>query len=819
MEDKELLENFFSIYGEIKNQYASFIHHFHKKPTIHILKIDKNLPEEHYCELFSSYAADMLLANTLSGKILFSIEDFALFPKDFLTEFEKKTQKLNTYLSDFEFSLDEKSNIDNIITPKIFHTLGEYLVRKDTLDSGAVFTPLGVVKLLSMQSLIFYFQKNTKYSFEKILKMVIAPDSTVLQGLGGSEVQAIYSIMKNLRVLDPACGTGLFFFEMATILFNMYELFPSDFDKKKKSDIFCKNLFGIDINPHILFKLKFLIQIFLYKVEGGILNTQKFLNSNFLCEDSLLMESGGLKKFDIIFGNPPYVRQENIRPQGILNLREQQFLDSSYKDSIIQNIGTENDENFLINKRSDLYIYFFYYALNQLKENGVVSFLTSNSWLNIGFGFEFQDFILKKTELCSIIDFDYRAFSSAEINTVITTLSNHVIPSKNDVKNHFIKLKTSIDTNNAPDILQNLFKNKSHVENNNIAYISEHFTPQFQSRVIAQKNIIPGTRWGNELLLAPQIYFKLKEKLGSKIMKLREIATITRGITTGLNKYFILEKISEKNGILTVKNGYDHQFQIEREYLRPYLIGPKRMLNSIVHQEKIRHFLLDIPENFDENSSFHAAEYVEYGKNKEIEQTKGKNKGLSLIGAQNVPTLKKKKKFYSITIPSNSKGTQIFIQKIFSSKYKVYYSPTDSTILANNTFYNINLKPEFKEYFPIIIASLLSSIAYLSIEMNGRRSFGMGALDTATFDIENIMMIDPRQLKTAEVGDIKKCLKSISSREFLEVSDEFQMEDRNNLDKIMLDHLNLADFQQDLYDGVVNLVEQRISKSQTYKKK
>ena len=95
----------------------------------------------------------------------------------------------------------------------------------------------------------------------------------------------------------------------------------------------------------------------------------------------------------------------------------------------------------------------------------------------------------------------------------------------------------------------------------------------------------------------------------------------------------------------------------------------------------------------------------------------------------------------------------------------------------------------------------------------------MGALDTATFDVENIMMIDPRQLKSAEIGVIKKCLKSISSREFLEVSDEFQMEDRNNLDKILLNHLNLGDCQQDLYDGVANLVEQRISKSQTYKKR
>ena len=90
----------------------------------------------------------------------------------------------------------------------------------------------------------------------------------------------------------------------------------------------------------------------------------------------------------------------------------------------------------------------------------------------------------------------------------------------------------------------------------------------------------------------------------------------------------------------------------------------------------------------------------------------------------------------------------------------------------------------------------------------------MGALDTATFDVENIMIVEPRQIHDPLVKKrIEKCADSIASRQFLEVIDEFKMED-----KIFLDHLNLGENQQELYENVEKLVHQRISKSKTYKK-
>jgi hypothetical protein len=509
------------------------------------------------------------------------------------------------------------------------------------------------------------------------------------------------------------------------------------------------------------------------------------------------------------------VRQENIRPQGIVKLRGNMLEEDSYKQEIINNISRAKEGLFKINKRSDLYIFFFYFAFNHLKEKGIVSFLTSNSWLNIGFGFDFQEYIFKNTNICSIIDFDSRAFSSAEINTVITTLSNDRLKNIDESYCEFVKIKHPLSLKNCVLILKDL--RNLIIENR--PGKKEFTTPYFRLRLIKQKTIEPKTRWGNEFHLAPQIHFHLREKLGSKLIKLKEIAIITRGITTGLNKFFILERISDNDNFVTVRNGYGYKFQIESSYLRPFLISPKRMDYPELKKNKINHYLLDIPYDFDENGSSLAAKYIQYGRNMEIELTKGNKKGNLVKGAQNVPTLKHKKKYYLANLPQGSLGTRIFIQKIFSSKFKFYFSRSDTKIWANNTFYNINLKPKFKQYSDLIIASLLSSITYLSIELNGRRSFGMGALDTATFDIENIMIVDPCKIKRDRHHYILKNLNSLASRKFKEVSEEFQMKDRKMLDAIFLDYLEMSSKQQDLYESIERLVKQRISKSQTYKRK
>jgi hypothetical protein len=98
--------------------------------------------------------------------------------------------------------------------------------------------------------------------------------------------------------------------------------------------------------------------------------------------------------FDIVIGNPPYVRQEKIK-----HLKP--LLQPNYPNTFC---GT-----------ADLYVYFYDRALQLLRPGGVISYITSNSFLNSGFGDKLRAHLAETTTLQVLID-----FSEARVFTAIT---------------------------------------------------------------------------------------------------------------------------------------------------------------------------------------------------------------------------------------------------------------------------------------------------------------------------------------------------------------------------------------------------------------
>ena len=54
--------------------------------------------------------------------------------------------------------------------------------------------------------------------------------------------------------------------------------------------------------------------------------------------------------------------------------------------------------------KSDLYIYFYFHGLYLLNSKGSFCFITSNSWLDVGYGKDLQEFLLKRCRIKQIID-------------------------------------------------------------------------------------------------------------------------------------------------------------------------------------------------------------------------------------------------------------------------------------------------------------------------------------------------------------------------------------------------------------------------------
>lgn len=87
--------------------------------------------------------------------------------------------------------------------------------------------------------------------------------------------------------------------------------------------------------------------------------------------------------FDIVIGNPPYVRQEKLRP--IKGTLKQTF--KCYSGS------------------ADLYVYFFEASIGLLKANGTFSFITSNKWFRYGYGKHLRAWLQEHTRILKLIDF------------------------------------------------------------------------------------------------------------------------------------------------------------------------------------------------------------------------------------------------------------------------------------------------------------------------------------------------------------------------------------------------------------------------------
>jgi len=138
-----------------------------------------------------------------------------------------------------------------------------------------------------------------------------------------------------------------------------------------------------------------------------------------------LSEKGG---FDICIGNPPYVRQEEIAPP-LLKAEDYdpdrwREIKREYKEQLERSVKAYwGSAVSKVDKKSDLYVYFYYQGLSLLRPGGVFCFINSNSWLDVGYGGSLQQFLLKNIDIQQVIDnHARRSFKESDINTVIVLL-------------------------------------------------------------------------------------------------------------------------------------------------------------------------------------------------------------------------------------------------------------------------------------------------------------------------------------------------------------------------------------------------------------
>ncbi|GAA7537699.1 class I SAM-dependent DNA methyltransferase [Helicobacter pylori] len=128
----------------------------------------------------------------------------------------------------------------------------------------------------------------------------------------------------------------------------------------------------------------------------------------------VLDDEGNFLGFDCIIGNPPYIRQEQIRE--IKPLLEKQYQD-------------------FYNSTADIYTYFFALSYHLLKEKGFNAFITSNKYARARYGAQLRGLLLKKTTIVSYMELNaLKVFESATVDTSIMSFIKQTPPKESRFK-------------------------------------------------------------------------------------------------------------------------------------------------------------------------------------------------------------------------------------------------------------------------------------------------------------------------------------------------------------------------------------------------
>ncbi|WP_120859229.1 class I SAM-dependent DNA methyltransferase [Helicobacter pylori] len=144
----------------------------------------------------------------------------------------------------------------------------------------------------------------------------------------------------------------------------------------------------------------------------------------------VLDDEGDFSGFDCIIGNPPYIRQEQIKDLKPL-------LEKQYQD--------------FYNSTADIYTYFFALAFHLLKEKGFSAFITSNKYARAKYGAKLREWLLKKTTIVSYMELNaLKVFESAAVDTSIMNFIKQTPPKESDFKYYEPTPNDKDDLKNTP---------------------------------------------------------------------------------------------------------------------------------------------------------------------------------------------------------------------------------------------------------------------------------------------------------------------------------------------------------------------------------
>lgn len=733
----------------------------------------------------------------------------------------------------YNFTVKESTplNKDLAIDPEMIGTMFEELVT-DRVGKGAFYTPRIVVSYMCKEGIKTILEEKTDIPKEQLVQLV---DFENAETITIPNAKKIRKVLDGIKAIDPACGSGAYLLGLLQEIIKIHENLQTrdhEFTRSKydmKLHIISRTIFGVDLDPFAtqIAMLRLWLSLAVesekaiqlpnldFNIETGdsllapdpsridwfqsdlynradklaekkeiFLSTKEnieALRREIRVEEAdiraklreqndypdsidfrihfaaVFSKNGG---FDLVLANPPYVRHEEI-PEDIKN-----DLFNNYSGGQIQPVE----------KKSDLYCYFYLRANQLLRPNGTQIFICSNTWLDVGFGIPLQEFLLTKCSVELIMSSEYeRQFSSAAVNTIISKITKK-IPSQT----------TNINFMNLLSDFENATRN---------------FDPTLiRLKQIGQTDLLNAGKQegvgyvGNKLSLhchAPDEYFNLLEQ--EFMVPLKNLAIIRRGITSGLNSFFYIERSKAED------------LQIEPEFLKPLLKSPSECTTYKVDTENSNFlvFICNLRRSYLANTK--ALEYITWG---EKQVTKGRQKQRQGIKWPETASVSNRVNWYGISPRSTA---DFFCNRFFHSKYFFVFG---DDLIDDQTFYGGKFN-SFVENKILQIALLNSSIGQFMTSLSGRTGLGEGVLQYAVYEMGDLPVIDSRCIPKHLAREICNLFLQFSTSEIVGVDDLALNTEFTMFDQLIYQGLNLSeDFRNTIVSHVSQITSKRLSRAQ-----
>ncbi len=305
-------------------------------------------------------------------------------------------------------------------------------------DAGVHYTPLPIASYICKRTIGSYLAHRMGWRSSDL-------------SLGGLSPKALhtfyFTILKNIRVLDSSCGSGIFLqaaldelYRIRMLTLNHFgERFSVDngpladdfkslirdngLEYRLKTEILADNLFGADIEPYSIEIASIKLKILAAASSKQRVNFNE-IKLNLSCKNVLLTQRVALSgetfgNFDVIVGNPPYMRVKSMFSGDPESTRLKKELSASVASSGLYHFQEGN---------LNLYKLFIERNLSLLKKQGSMGLIFPASFLNEATSEKLRAHLFNSCEIEELVEIPERAKIFIGVNqaTVILLLNKSI---------------------------------------------------------------------------------------------------------------------------------------------------------------------------------------------------------------------------------------------------------------------------------------------------------------------------------------------------------------------------------------------------------